>query len=124
MLTDDIELERILRAVPYFPLSNHYVGIDTGGAIIARILSRERNRKFSMVKDQELKGEVPSGHWTLFDDVVTTGASLLEAISIVGSSPGEIVAVVDRREKNENPKVQSMFEVLKPSRKKTFKFLP
>jgi len=100
MLTSDYYLRQILDKVP---MSDHYVGIVTGGAIIARLISSERKSKFSMIKDEELKGDFPSGKWILIDDVVTTGASLEEAVKIVGKNPEEIFVVVDRRTKNANP---------------------
>ena len=89
----------------------HYIGIVTGGAIIAGLISRERNSKFSMVKDGGLKGELPDRDYLLIDDVVTTGNSLEEAIKIIGKNPSEIWVVLDRREINENPKVCSIFEI-------------
>ena len=107
MLTDDSYLRQILDKVP---MSDHYVGIATGGAIIARLISSEIKSKFSMIKDGELKGDFPSGEWILIDDVTTTGASLEEAVKIVGKNPEEIFVVVDRRTKNERPKVFSVFE--------------
>lgn len=110
MLTDDLALDKILREIPSFPYLHHYVGIATGGAIIGRMLSWERKRKFSMIKDGKIKGERPKGDWLLIDDIVTTGKSLLEAITIVGSNPREIITLVDRRERNENPLVRSIFE--------------
>jgi len=64
-----------------------------------------------MVKDEELKGEVPVSDYLLVDDVVTTGSSLEEAISIVGKTPKEIVVVLDRRNENKNPEVHSIFEI-------------
>ena len=108
LLTNDFYTRHILNKIPE---SGHYVGIATGGAIIARIASFERMARFSMVKDGELKGETPNGSWVLIDDVVTTGSSLLEAISIVGSNPREIIAVVDRRPENKNPEVTSIFNL-------------
>jgi len=47
----------------------------------------------------------------LIDDVVTTGNSLLKAIAIIGSQPSEIIVAVDRRGRNENPKVKAIFEI-------------
>ena len=108
LLTDKTYLMEVLKNISF---DEHYVGIATGGAIIAGIIHLRHGAKFSMVKDGELKGEFPKGYWTLIDDVVTTGNSLLEAISIVGSKPERIIVVVDRREKNENPKVNSIFEI-------------
>ena len=108
MLTDGFYVEYILNKIPF---NSHYVGIATGGAIIASLISRERNSKFSMVKDGELKGASPLRNWLLIDDVVTTGASLEEALKIINKNPSEIVVVLDRRPKNENPKVYSIFEI-------------
>ena len=108
LLTDRIWIGYLLGNLPR---SNHYVGIATGGAIIAALVARERKVKFSMVKDEELKGEVPVSDYLLVDDVVTTGSSLEEAISIVGKTPKEIVVVLDRRNENKNPEVHSIFEI-------------
>ena len=111
LLTDNFYLRYLLDEVPR---SKHYVGIVTGGALIAIIAHIHHGRfpgsKFSMIKDGELKGEIPDRDWTLIDDVVTTGNSLLEAIITAGSKPKNIFVVVDRRERNENPEVNSIFE--------------
>ena len=64
-----------------------------------------------MIKDGELKGERPAGKYLLIDDVVTTGSSLLEAIAVIGSQPDRIFVCVDRREKNRDPRVTSLFEI-------------
>ena len=106
LLTDAPSRNYILDKIPE---SGHYVGIATGGAILAGIISSKREARFSMVKDGKLKGEVPEGEWLLIDDVVTTGKSLLEAISLVGSNPKQIVAAIDRRPENKSPQVDSIF---------------
>ena len=106
LLTDKIYVDYFLEKIPR---SSHYVGIATGGAIIAALIAREKLVKFSMVKDGELKGGVPELDYVLVDDVVTTGASLEEAISIVGRTPKEIVVAMDRRDENKNPKIYSIF---------------
>ena len=107
MLTDDYYVEQMLDKIPF---SEHYIGIATAGAIIARLISRERKgSKFSMIKDKELKGDFPE-RYILIDDVVTTGNSLEEAVKIIGKIPDEIVVVLDRRNKNENPVVYSILE--------------
>ncbi len=67
-------------------------------------------QKLSIIKDGELKGEKPSNGYVLLDDVTTKGNSLLEAITIIGSQPEEIIVAVDRRERNENPRVKAIFE--------------
>ncbi len=107
MLTDDYCVQQILEKIPF---SKHYVGIATGGAIIARLISRERkDSKFSMIKDKELKGDYPD-RYILIDDVVTTGNSLEEAVKIIKKIPDKIFVVLDRRSKNKNPEVYSIFE--------------
>lgn len=107
MLTSNYYLKQILDRISK---SDHYVGIATGGAIIARTISLEKKSKFSMIKDGELKGDFPSGKWILIDDVTTTGASLEEAVKIVGKNPEEIFVVLDRRTKNEKPHVSSFYD--------------
>ncbi|MDO8623231.1 MAG: hypothetical protein Q7R52_03205 [archaeon] len=107
LLTDNFYLQEILDKIPYSP---HYVGIATGGAIIASLISREQKSKFSMIKDGELKGEFPLDDWVLIDDVTTTGSSLEEAIDIIGKTSPKIIVIFDRRLKNENPEVYSIFE--------------
>lgn len=108
LLTDDFYLRHIYHKIPF---SKHYVGIATGGAIIAGIASFERMSRFSIVKDGELKGEIPNGDWVLIDDVVTTGKSLEEAIKLAGSPPKEIFVGVDRRQENKNPEVIPIFDL-------------
>ena len=107
LLTDDFYVDYILNKIPF---SNHYIGIATGGAIIARLISREKKTKFSMIKDKELKGEPPQSEWILIDDVTTTGASLEEAINIIRKKPSQIYIILDRRPENKNPEVYSIFE--------------
>jgi len=67
--------------------------------------------KFSMMKEGKLLGEIPTGKWTLIDDVSTTGKSLLEAISLIGTLPEKILVAVDRRPENKNPEVNPFFEI-------------
>jgi len=107
MLTDDDYIQQILEKISF---SEHYIGIATGGAIIARVISREREgSKFSMIKDNELKGDLPD-KYILIDDVVTTGNSLEKAVKIIGKIPDKIFVVLDRRSENKNPLVYSIFE--------------
>ena len=108
MLMDDSYIRKILDSI--FD-SKHYIGIATGGAIISRLISLEKGAKCTMVKDGELKGDSPLEDYVLIDDVVTTGNSLEEAIRIIGRNPKSIFVVVDRRRKNENPEVYSLFEL-------------
>jgi len=68
-----------------------YVGIATGGAIIASNFI-----PYAMIKDGEVKGEV-KGDYCLIDDVVTTESSIREAIHIIGYKPKKIYVVKDRR---------------------------
>ena len=107
LITEDFYVRCLLDNIPD---SGHYIGIATGGAIIARLVSWIRGKKFSMIKDGELKGDLPTGNYILIDDVITTGASLEEALEIIGRSPSGIYVCVDRRPKNENPQVYSIFE--------------
>ena len=107
LLTDNLYVNHILNRIPH---SGHYVGIVTGGAIIASLISREFNSKYSMIKDGELKGSMPD-KYILIDDVTTTGGSLEEAINLIGKNPSQIVVVFDRRERNENPEVYSIFDL-------------
>jgi len=93
------------------PRANHYIGIATGGEVIAFGLSRLLSVKCSFVKDNELKGEIPRLDYTLVDDVVTTGGSLEKAIKIIGKIPSMIVSAVDRRFENKNPEVYSIFQI-------------
>ena len=81
-----------------------YVGIATGGAIIA-----SQFFDFAMVKDGELTGKV-KGKYCLIDDVVTTENSLKEAIKLVGRKPKDIYVVVDRR-KNKTLSVKTVCSV-------------
>ena len=48
LLTNRFFLDKILENIPYFP---HYVGIATGGAIIAALIAKTNNSKFSMIKE-------------------------------------------------------------------------
>lgn len=109
MLTEPLYLSHILYSIPW---SNNYVGIATfGEAIVVGLKVENPSVRISIVKDKELKGKKPEGSWILIDDVVTTGRSLLEAISLAGSAPEEIIVAVDRRPENRNPIVKSVFEI-------------
>ena len=103
--------EYFLEIIKRVPMSEHYIGIATGGAIIAKAISLQRgNKAFSMIKDHELKGPLPNKGYILIDDVTTTESSLNEAIKIIGSNPIKIFVVVDRR-KTENLNLEAMFKV-------------
>lgn len=99
-LTDRVYLEKIINTIPKDDVT--YVGIATGGAIIASHLA-----PFAMIKDSKLKGDV-SGDYCLIDDVCTTEGSLREAIKIIGREPKYIFAVVDRR-KEKKLKISSVY---------------
>lgn len=81
-----------------------FVGIATGGAIIA-----SQYMSFAMIKDGKLIGEVKE-KYCLIDDVVTTENSLKEAIEIIGKEPVQIFVVVDRR-KEKTLDITNMYEV-------------
>lgn len=99
--------------IGHIPFSRHYIGIETGGKKMAKIAHEESPwSKFSFInKEGILVGDKLEDEWLLVDDVVTTGASLLEAISIVGSNPREIIVAVDRRLENRDPSVIPVFEI-------------
>ncbi len=93
------------------PKSGHYVGIATGGAVIAGIAARTYAAKWSIVKDGKLNSHTPLGDWVLIDDVVTTGNSLLEAMCLIETPPREIFVVVDRRKDKSKLNISSLFSV-------------
>ena len=78
------------------------MGIATCGAIIASHLTL-----FAMIKDGEVKGRI-KGDYCLIDDVVTTEASIDEAISIIGRFPKCVFVVKDRR-KIKTIQIQSIY---------------
>ncbi len=104
MITDEEELQKILNALPW--QVDTCVGIATGGAIIASHMTRY-GMNFVMVKDGELKGKI-QGSYCLLDDVVTTEASIKEALKLIGIKPQYIFVVLDRRRKK-TLKIDSMF---------------
>lgn len=116
MLMDPSCRRDILRFV-YDSGERHFVGIPTGGAIIAvAAADAYRGVRCSIVKDGELKGPVPEGSYLLIDDVVTTGCSLSEAFDVLeGHGIGDgarIVAVVDRRPRGDRKvNVTALFDV-------------
>jgi orotate phosphoribosyltransferase len=102
LLMDDGWFREVIKNIIYSP---HYVGIPTGGALIAREASRQHNTLCSMIKDDEIKGKIPRGPFLLVDDVTTTERSLIEALKIlqkynVEISLGGIYVVMDRRPKD------------------------
>lgn len=109
MLTSRVELRRICRAVPrYF---GSFVGIVTGGAIIA-----SQFKRWAMVKDGVLKGLV-SKRYCLIDDVCTTENSIKQAIKVIGRKPSTIFVVVDRRPiKERTIKIKSLYDVKRQSK--------
>jgi hypothetical protein len=112
-VTDPLYSNYILERLP---TSSHYVGIikgegHRGSNITILATDFHPDSKFSYVKNGQLIGAKPEDKWTLLHDVVETGRSLLEAISLIGSDPENIVVAVDKREKNENPVVNSLFEI-------------
>lgn len=100
LLTNREYFNNIIKSIPIENVT--YVGIVTGGAIIASHFS-----PFAMVKDDELKGKI-NGEYFLIDDVCTTEKSLKDAIKIIGKEPKRIFVVVDRR-KNKN--LNSIYEI-------------
>lgn len=113
MLMDSIWRERIIKSMPE---AYHYVGIPTGGAILAVSAADKLVRKVSMVKDGGLRGNVPEGDCLIVDDVVTTESSLREAYGVLERcgvrSDIRFYSVVDRRpKKGRTLGVKSMFDV-------------
>jgi len=109
LITDKKYFSEIINNIP---LANHYVGIATGGAIIAMAASIKNSALFSMIKDAELKGKMPEDNWILIDDVATTEASLRETLKLTNSQPKEIFVAVDRRKTQDKKlKLKAMFEV-------------
>jgi len=109
LLTDKRKLKEIKNFIRFYLLTQKYlmrtfVGIATGGAIIASHFDN-----FAMIKDGELKGFVKEPY-CIIDDVVTTENSLKEAIQIIGHNPKYIFVVVDRR-KNKTLNITSMFNI-------------
>lgn len=91
MLGNYEEFSKIIKFIEQPNLFDTYVGIATGGAIIA-----SQFRDFVMIKDGEVKGDI-FGDWCLIDDVVTTEKSLKDAINLIDGKPSAIFVVVDRR---------------------------
>jgi orotate phosphoribosyltransferase len=99
LITNQEERSKILRKIrnSYSDDVIHYVGVATGGAIIAGLASNAWGGNFSMIKDGEFKGKTPTDRWMLIDDVLTTGQSLENALELVDSEPENIFVVMDRR---------------------------
>jgi len=107
MLTNYNEWIKIREAIPkWYP---NYVGIATGGAIIASQLNT--SKYWLMIKDGELKGKFNNYRedYCLIDDVVTTESSIKEAIKIIGKKPKHIFVVMDRRKKK-TLVIQSLYQ--------------
>lgn len=109
MLTNYNECVKIREAIPKY--HTNYVGISTGGAIIACLLNTYKN--WLMIKDDELKGEFECNKdYCLIDDVCTTEKSIRKAIKIIGRKPKDIFVVVDRRIKGlRKLHIESMFQI-------------
>jgi len=108
MITDNHYFRHIQS---YLPSSKHYVGIATGGLIIATMAHTKYPSHFSYVRNGQLVGSKPRREWTLIDDIVSTGASLREAIALCESEPENIFVILDKRKKNENPKVRALYHL-------------
>lgn len=103
LLTDKEHFNNIINSIPHEDIT--YVGIATGGAIIASHFS-----PFVIIKDKELKGKI-EGEYYLIDDVCTTEGSLKEAIKIIEKEPKRIFVIVDRR-KNKNLNLTAIYETM------------
>jgi len=109
LLTNPLYFLYVLHNLPF---SAHYVGIATGGALMAVAVHTENPAsKLSIIKDGVLLGEKPIKPYALFDDVVKTENSLLEAISLAGSEPEKIIVAVDRRTEKRSLIIKSIFEI-------------
>ena len=99
--------------INHIPRARHYVGIPTGGVVIAMAAVVNYDAEYSLVKDGELKGSKPGrGYdWILIDDVATTGNSLLKALFLIETPPREIFVVVDRRKDKSKLNISSLFQV-------------
>ena len=95
LLTDREYASKIMDRIP---VARHYVGIATGGALIADRAAIKYNSSFSMIKDNEIIGRIPNDkNWVLIDDVVTSESSFREALNLIRRKPKKIFVVVDRR---------------------------
>src|SRR3972149_8134595 len=99
LLTDTECLDEIYRKIPF---NRHYVGIITGGGLMAMALHARNwlaggRGKISFIKNGELWGHSPEDNWILIDDVTSTGNSLRQAIATIGKDPYLIYVGVDRR---------------------------
>ena len=84
--------------IGHIPFSLHYVGIETGGALMAKAAYEEFPTELSIVRNGKLiKGRKPIRPYLLIDDATTTESSLLEAINAIGSMPEKIFVAMDRR---------------------------
>ena len=113
MLLDPFYLHYIADNIPF---SRHYVGILTGGLMMAQAAHMKyRDSRLSYVKkDNAFVGQKPEGEWMLIDDVVTTGGSLIKAISLAESHPKRIFVAVDRRDEKEKIsgiEIETLFEI-------------
>ena len=106
LMTDSKYAQQVINAVPQ---ASHYVGIATGGALIAFGASLQRGKQFSMIKDGELKGNMPERDYILIDDVTTRETSLREALKIIGKAQKSIFVAMDRR-KNKQLELEAMFQ--------------
>jgi len=110
MLTDKKQSIKIIEFVIGHKIFDTYVGIATGGAIIASHCGTLfMNSNWAMIKDGELKGELKESY-CLVDDVVTTESSLKTAMSLICKKPSAIFVVVDRRKKK-TLDITSMYDV-------------
>ena len=109
LLTDYALGDNLICAIPY--IYGTYVGIATGGAILAALASEEQDtpQNWAMIKDNEVKGKIKK-RYMLLDDVVTTEKSIREAIKIIGHEPEEIWVAVDRR-KVKKLKINSVYDI-------------
>jgi len=115
MLMDPVWREKIVESIP--DGRYHYIGIPTGGAIIATLAAHENTGEVSMIKDRVLKGGVPGRRCLVLDDVCTTEGSLRAAYDIlrardVSDNRISYYVVVDRRPKLDRVlEIGSMFDL-------------
>ena len=92
------------------PPSPHYIGIATGGALMAEAAYEKNPTKISIILNGKLLGSKPRGEWLLVEDAIVTGSTLRGAPRIVESNPTGIIVAIDRRWRNQSPFAISIFQ--------------
>lgn len=91
----------------FFDYDDRVIGIEFGGAVLAMLANV--SSAAIIRKDGTIYGEIKP-NYILVDDAITTENSIRRAIDCIGYPPKTIKCVVDRREKESDLPIKSLYK--------------